>query len=548
VLASDIVVAGCVIGGDRAGTTGNPDGEYASGDETGFVFGVAVFSVPEEGYVSTRNLFGGPEAADRNVILGNFIGVTIQDSPANTVQNNVLSENAVYGLGLNFDATDNVVVGNLVGLDATGTKAQPNEVSGMQVDNGGTGNRIGGPAAADRNVVSGNLGSGIVLTAVDYGPESVGDVTGNVVEGNYVGTDVTGLVAIPNGDANDEETGAGIALSQEPDQGAVEGNTIRGNLISGNLRIGILFEGDGTTGNVAVGNRIGLGSDGQTALPNGLAGVGARNGADDNRVGAETADASADRNTIAHHTVGAAAVGDVRGFDVAHNDFLDTALAVDLGLDGPTANDVGDADDGPNRLLNAPVIVSSSRDGGALVLNVTLDAPTTEATYPIRVTVYDASTSAGRLTAMPVGEFEIAASEAGQPVTRRIEGAGAASDVTVVATDADGNTGEFGAVAMVTAGEAGPSSATPSLRLDGPNPFRDGTSLSFRAAASGPVRVSVSDALGREIAVLHEGPVVAGADVRLRLDGAELAPGVYVVRAVEAGGRAASLVTVVRLR
>ena len=77
---------------------------------------------------------------------------------------------------------------------------------------------------------------------------------------------------------------------------------------------------------------------------------------------------------------------------------------------------------------------------------------------------------------------------------------------------------------VVVAGEEAPEAA--GVELLGPNPFRAGTRLRVRAPEA---RVSVLDALGREVRVLHRGPVPGGAAV-LALDGAPLAPGVYLVR------------------
>lgn len=74
-----------------------------------------------------------------------------------------------------------------------------------------------------------------------------------------------------------------------------------------------------------------------------------------------------------------------------------------------------------------------------------------------------------------------------------------------------------------------------------PNPTRGSASVMLSAPSPGAVRVTVHDALGREVAVLHEGPAVPR-DLALP----RLAPGVYVVRAVSPDGNASTAVTVVR--
>lgn len=78
-----------------------------------------------------------------------------------------------------------MIENNIIGLDATGTKAIENHASG--VDDSGSGNTYGGTTAGLGNVISGNY---------DGGLSTSGNVT---IEGNFIGTDVTGKVAIGNG-------------------------------------------------------------------------------------------------------------------------------------------------------------------------------------------------------------------------------------------------------------------------------------------------------------------------------------------------------------
>lgn len=80
--------------------------------------------------------------------------------------------------------------------------------------------------------------------------------------------------------------------------------------------------------------------------------------------------------------------------------------------------------------------------------------------------------------------------------------------------------------------EPGPDGAA--LSLAGPNPFRQSTAV--RLDAPGTARVALVDALGREVAVLWDGPA-AGREIRV--DGADLAPGVYSVVAMGEGRRSA---------
>jgi parallel beta-helix repeat protein len=250
------------IGADLAGNAAGNNGQ-----------GVGIWN-------TANNMIGGPSTADRNVIsssrgngsLGvliqgsaavnntiqnNYIGtdptgalargnkttgVGIQDSPNNRILNNVISANGTDGvIILNANATGNVVQGNIVGLDATGTKALGNVWYGIEVQSAN--NAIGGTTAAQRNIFSANGEAGVVLF--------LGAATGNVIQGNYIGTDVTGNVKFGN-------RFQGVAVSYS------NGNQIKNNLISGNTTEGIgVFPGNNNT---ITGNTIGFAASGATLL------------------------------------------------------------------------------------------------------------------------------------------------------------------------------------------------------------------------------------------------------------------------------------------
>ena len=85
-----------------------------------------------------------------------------------------------------------------------------------------------------------------------------------------------------------------------------------------------------------------------------------------------------------------------------------------------------------------------------------------------------------------------------------------------------------------TAGEDGAAAPRAALAVAGANPFAGGARLALTLPEPAAVRAQAFDALGRRVAVLWDGPAPAGLTT-LRLDGAGLAAGVYVVR-VEAAG------------
>lgn len=166
-------------------------------------------------------------------------------------EGNVISGNGRHAIainGSNGGASNNVVIGNLIGTDASGTKALGNKYDAIFLS-GATNTRIGGLEPGERNIISGNGGSGITVAGRR--------TSGNVLLGNYCGTDVTGTVALPN-------VGSGITI-----EGGGSNNRIEGNLLSGNQGAGITIGDWNSCYNAVVGNRIGTDSTGTKAVANG---------------------------------------------------------------------------------------------------------------------------------------------------------------------------------------------------------------------------------------------------------------------------------------
>src|SRR5262249_41436296 len=147
-----------------------------------------------------------------------------------------------------------LVVGNFIGTDITGTRSLGNVVAGVFGDDD-LGVHIGGSGPGEGNVISGN-GVGIDLE---------GD-TNDMVAGNFIGTEASGNRALGN-------STAGVLLDFASNNligGTAEGS---GNVISGNGVAGILVR-DGAYGNAIAGNWIGTSAAGTSYLPNGQMGVG----------------------------------------------------------------------------------------------------------------------------------------------------------------------------------------------------------------------------------------------------------------------------------
>ncbi len=181
-------------------------------------------------------------------------GIYIQSSDGNTIggtsagAGNLISGNSSTGVHL-ITGDANVIQGNLIGTTADGAAALPNG-SGITIVLA-TNTLIGGSAAGARNVISGNTGDGI--TVAQSG-------AGNRILGNFIGTDITGTMALPN------NFGIDAALTESIDIGGPAPG--EGNVISGNNQAIIL--NNGIAGSVIQGNLIGTDATGTLPLPNNM--------------------------------------------------------------------------------------------------------------------------------------------------------------------------------------------------------------------------------------------------------------------------------------
>ena len=160
------------------------------------------------------------------------------------------------------------MAGNYIGTDVTGTMPLGNGRDGLQLSYGATNNTIGGTTAAAENVVSSNGGSGVYFFGAP----------GNVVAGDFIGTDRTGTVALGNG-----IDGVRIINSTNATVGGTS-STAR-NIISANGEDGIQIDNPGTTRNLVEGNFIGTNAAGTSSLSNHRDGVYLNSGASGNTIG-----------------------------------------------------------------------------------------------------------------------------------------------------------------------------------------------------------------------------------------------------------------------
>ena len=231
-------------------------------------------------------------AADGATILANgFRGIEIRSGASNRVgtdgngvgdidERNIISGNSREGIliytadGTNVIGTQNLVAGNYIGTDVTGTLDRGNKGVGVSFIFNATNNTVGGTTSALRNVISGNDSDGV----------SISTSTGNTVVGNYIGTNAAGTADLGN-------SGRGVTIA-----GASSNNTIGGttaaarNIISGNDIDGAYITGNSATGNFVQGNYIGTDVTGQFDLGNDVFGVRLENSSG-NTVGGTTAGA-----------------------------------------------------------------------------------------------------------------------------------------------------------------------------------------------------------------------------------------------------------------
>jgi len=175
---------------------------------------------------------------------------------------------------------DNVIAGCHIGCSADGRTRLANRLVGIECVRGSHHNLIGSENAAWRNVLSGNGTCGI----------RVENSHSNLIIGNYIGTDATGLSALPNGEEFKQQGSAGIMLASLAKNNRIGNATTMGrNIISGNNNTGLRIEWSGAEGNIVQGNYFGVGCDGRTCIPNGQAGLAIGRGARFNLIGGDSA-------------------------------------------------------------------------------------------------------------------------------------------------------------------------------------------------------------------------------------------------------------------
>ena len=170
-----------------------------------------------------------------------------------------------FDIGVELAAGDTTLEGNWVGLDMTLTLNMGNTTAGVDIPAGSIGSTIGGTASDDGNVLSENVGPGIIVAGDD-----------NSLLENFIGTDPTGFLAFGN------SVGVDLSGADNSIGGSTSGE---GNLISGNDGDGIDILGSTATANTIQGNVIGLDDSQSDTIGNSGEGILISQHASDNLIG-----------------------------------------------------------------------------------------------------------------------------------------------------------------------------------------------------------------------------------------------------------------------
>ena len=283
------------------------------------------------------NTIGGTSASDRNLISANgYFGIQVQG----------------YG------AYDDLIEGNFIGTDVTGTLGLGNGQDGVNIVYGPSYCTVGGTVTGAGNLLSGNgligYGSGI---GIGYGTYA------NLIEGNFIGTDVTGTVAIGNRSNGIYETG---------DNDTIGGTTAAAaNLIGGNDEYGVQIW---NASSIQVeGNNIGTDPTGTLNLGNAAGGVDIVYDSSYNVIGGLAAGAG---NMIAFNGGNGVTVGSsdyyyyyaVSNSILSNSIYSNSGLGIDLGDNGVTPNTPGGPHSGPNDFQNFPVLTNVVTFNGSTYL------------------------------------------------------------------------------------------------------------------------------------------------------------------------------------
>lgn len=313
------IIEGNYVGTNTAGTT-----DLGNGGE-----GISLDTA--------NNVIGGTVAAARNVISGNQLN------------------GVFFGTFFSDPAENNLIQGNYIGASAAGNALIRNEFNGISTNSapGSPNNIIGGTSAGSRNIIAGSIFNRVDITYVGS--------SGTLVQGNYIGTDVTGTIDL---DGVGGSSGNGIEISAGVGDCLIGGTTPAArNLLSGNW-YGVFINTANTgspppTRNLVQGNFIGTNVNGTSPLANLFSGVRLIFGATSNTIGGAVVEA---RNIISGNNKAGVQIGEINQASTFTNVIQNNYIGTDVTGNNPLRN--GDGVD-----PSGGIIIPANADGDRIERN-----------------------------------------------------------------------------------------------------------------------------------------------------------------------------------
>ena len=370
--------------------------------------------------------------------------------------------NGGFSYTVSMSGANTKVQGCFIGTNAAGSAAVPNDRGVYSTGLGGS-FTVGGPAPADRNLISGN-------SAQDVWASNSTNVT---IQGNLIGTDASGAVALsPTG---------GIVVSPTRAGGVIRGNVVAGATFSG---VTIGSGSDTEFGTVVEGNFIGTDVTGTVDLGSTQHGI---------IISAKQVSVGGigpgEGNVIAFNGGAGVFVGwggasgprqnPIRGNSI-HSNHTNTNFTANPGIDldggsggGFSPNDLGDGDIGGNDLQNFPLISSAVPSGGSTTVQGSLNSL---ASTTFDIDFYSNLACVGRPQGflegrIYLGSTQVTTNGSGNATINVVlpVAIAAGSPVTGTSTDPEGNTSEFSQRIVVSSSPGSGSSAGAAIILSGFN-------------------------------------------------------------------------------
>jgi hypothetical protein len=531
-----------------------------------FLYGVQVSGTAATGNIIRGNYIGvNYNATDT---AGNNIGIEIIGGPhdniigdSTTTGRNIVSGNNHIGIRI-VNANNNIIYGNYVGLNRTGNAALRN-YDGISIEGTSQYTIVGGNTSNKRNYVSGNVAYGI--------PVFGAGCQFNEIRGNYIGTDISGTIAIPNtygvlfddgsafnilggyntGESNlisgnsgygvfiynlgtnsnyvignliGSDVSGSIAIPNANGiviDGAAKTHLIDSNLISGNLQNGIVIHITGSDNHIITNNKIGTDITGNNPLPNGMDGVRIGEGPTGNKIGMSTSG-----NIIAYNSGNGITImndNDDKNTITENSVFNNAGLGIDLYMPGVNANDAGDIDTGPNEGMNFPVITSALENS---IISETTIIGTLDTQYPqgcsIEFFISDIAASGNGEGKTFIGKANVLSNGTFSKVFSVLP---AGNFITTTATDSAGNTSEFSANYEVSLYTGTPEESEESKLCVFPNPANNLINIMIpEDFINSDFEISVYSPTGAKVMEYH-----SNGEKKMTLNINELQPSIYLI-------------------